>query len=120
MAQLERERDQRMAEVQEIDFDFESGKLSEEDHKRLREAAKAHAIVVLQELETLRGGQTPGADLTVLEGGAPARPASSEAPVPHSAAPAGPLKFCTECGTPTVEGDKFCGHCGVRLRVVNG
>jgi hypothetical protein len=32
-------------------------------------------------------------------------------PVPES----GELAFCTQCGTPTSPGHRFCGHCGHRL-----
>jgi hypothetical protein len=42
--------------IQELDFDFKSGKLSAEDHEALRLRHEAQAAAVLQRIDALNGG----------------------------------------------------------------
>ena len=43
------------AAIQELDFDFQSGKLSAEDHQALRQRQEAHAAVLLQQIDAAQG-----------------------------------------------------------------
>jgi hypothetical protein len=42
------------AAIQELDFDLQSGKISEKDHQALRERQEAHAAVLLQQIDALQ------------------------------------------------------------------
>jgi len=46
--------------IQELDFDFKSGKLSAEDHELLRLRHEAQAAAVLQRIDALNGGGAAG------------------------------------------------------------
>lgn len=43
------------AAIQELDFDFKSGKLSAEDHQTLRRRHEAQAAAVLQRIDEMQG-----------------------------------------------------------------
>jgi hypothetical protein len=85
--ELIRQRDLEMAAVREIDFDHESGKLSDEDHQKLRERHKQAAIVAMQGLAAL--GIDEQAERSVLLSGAAASGAPHAAP--HHEGPPGIL-----------------------------
>ncbi len=62
MQDLVAEKETMYAAIQELDFDFKSGKLSEEDHQSLRQRYEARAATLLQAIDALRaGGEKPGA-----------------------------------------------------------
>jgi hypothetical protein len=54
------------SEIVELDFDRDSGKISSEDHERMRNEAMNEVLVVLQQEESLGG---PHPRPTVVEGG---------------------------------------------------
>jgi hypothetical protein len=47
------------AAIQELDFDLKSGKLSEKDHRLLRERHEARAAALLQQIDALEGQGRP-------------------------------------------------------------
>ncbi len=49
------EKEMAYAAIQELDFDFKSGKLSAEDHALLRRRQEEHAATVLKRLDELQG-----------------------------------------------------------------
>lgn len=56
------EKETMYAAIQELDFDFKSGKLSEEDHQSLRQRYEARAATLLQAIDALRAaGEKPEA-----------------------------------------------------------
>ncbi len=55
LADLVAEKEMVYAAIQELDFDFKSGKLSAEDHALLRRRQEEHAAAVLKRLDELRG-----------------------------------------------------------------
>lgn len=82
-----REREGLYASIHDLDHDFETGKLSEEDHRSLRAELRARAVDLLAEE---RAGGRPPARPEVAEA-APACPACA-APLPPDA------RFCPQCG----------------------
>jgi hypothetical protein len=57
---LQAEKETILAAIQELDFDFKSGKLSAEDHRALRVRHEAQAAALLQRLDELEGVAAPG------------------------------------------------------------
>ncbi len=55
LADLLAEKEMVYAAIQELDFDLKSGKLSAEDHARLRRRQEEHAAAVLKRLDELQG-----------------------------------------------------------------
>jgi hypothetical protein len=113
-------RDRAMAAVKELDFDFQSGKLSDDDYEQLRTQQKALAIAAMQELDALtaaeaRGAGRPGGESVTEAGasvGAAAGAGASDEPRQ--------LRFCPSCGFKLQPGEKFCGGCGIRLPGLDG
>ena len=85
------------AAIREIEFDYQMGKLSEEDFQQLRQQYKDEAIAVLQRLDKAQGKK--------------AKKASGR----NSPADQGVAKFCSQCGTAVTKNDKFCSACGSNL-----
>lgn len=75
--------------IRDVDHDFETGKVSAEDHERLRDELRARALILLEAERS-----TPQA--------APAR-----TPPQTSGCPA--------CGAEPEPGHRFCAHCGQAL-----
>jgi hypothetical protein len=84
------ERNAIVRSLEALDEDFETGKLSAEDHAAMRAELRARAAALLL-----------------------ARPA----PEPrHAAQPAPPApRFCSACGAPVRPIDAFCSQCGNKL-----
>jgi hypothetical protein len=74
--------------IQDLDHDYETGKIEEADHRSLREELRARAVALLR-----------------------AERAGEAAP---KLAAAGP-PACAACGAASREGDRFCSHCGAAL-----
>jgi hypothetical protein len=57
---LQAEKETIFAAIQELDFDFKSGKLSAEDHQALRVRHEAQAAALLQRIDALDGAAAAG------------------------------------------------------------
>ena len=57
--QLEASHRQLLLELQDLEFELQTGKLSPEDHQTMRRRLQGEAVAVLQKLEQSRG-RTPG------------------------------------------------------------
>jgi len=55
MADILAEKETVYASIQELDFDFKSGKLSTEDHQMLRRRQEEHAASILKRIDELEG-----------------------------------------------------------------
>lgn len=97
-----RERQALYDAIRDLDHDFETGKVSEEDHARLRAELRARAVALLARArEAERAARRP----------APAEPGAPPGP---EAGPAPPS--CAACGAAPRPGDRFCARCGAALR----
>ena len=105
-ADLLAERNRIYAALRDLDFDYRTNKVSDEDYARQRHALVAEGVEVLQTLDTLPlDADEDPIEHTVqglLSGDAPA-------------APSGGAVYCPKCGEPARPGDRFCGECGARL-----
>lgn len=125
--------------IRDLDFDYQTGKLAEEDYRQLRAKYAARAVSVMQALDQ-RDEEGEGLALdTVLEQEILearrkiARPAAQtthqadvltcpecgreRAPEDRFCAGCGAslAQLCPDCGAPFDEGDRFCARCGARL-----
>jgi hypothetical protein len=100
------ERDAAYQAIKELDFEHDLGNLSESDYRTLRDRYRGEAAATLQKLDA------------VAE-----KSASTEAPPPAAAAPAGTVSqerteaglTCISCGSRSQPGDRFCAACGGQL-----
>jgi hypothetical protein len=99
-SRLESERDAVLAAIREADFDHETGKLSDEDHRALRAELEERALGAFAALDRAAvppKGQTP--------------PSAGAAAAARGTA----ASFCPACGQRRKDGAEFCGGCGRRL-----
>jgi hypothetical protein len=101
-------RGQALSALGEIEFDRETGKLSEADYQQLHSRYAARAIEILKSEEQTRPKQGP--DLEAMVAARVAALSSGSTP-PAEAAASGPPQ-CSRCG-PRPEPDAvFCSSCG--------
>ena len=132
---LASQRDSLYDAIRDLDFDFQLGKLSENDYTPLREKYKNRAAETLKQIDTLRGeSERADAEAQIETQIAQMRRAKTDAietavaqlrraktdPVEAEiaqvrAARQSENKFCSNCGTPFHSGDLFCAKCGKKL-----
>lgn len=149
--ELLNQKDTLLAQVEILDFDFETGTMPEQDYKQQRRQMVAQAAEILKKLDAYedvpepvvsnRGldndietavaalrrpkvRRTPRADspkaisqpVTAAKSTTVPQP-KPQIPQTTTQAPAtnGRVKFCSQCGQPVDEGDKFCAHCGNKI-----
>jgi hypothetical protein len=96
--------------LQELDFDRETNKVSDEDYAAERYRLVAQGVAVLQRLDALPvPAAAPESD--PIEAAVMAYRGGASAPAPSQAAG----QFCPTCGAAAAAKDKFCGACGARL-----
>lgn len=121
-------RGQALLALKEIEFDRETGKLSDEDYQTLKTRYSARAIALLQADEPAVPTEDAlealiAARVRTLHpvGGAPSCPSCGPRPEPDalfcSACGAGlpGAPRCAACSAPMVPGARFCGECGKPL-----
>jgi hypothetical protein len=96
---LQRQREALYASIRDLDHDYEVGKVEESDYRVLRDSLRARAVATLR-----------------AEREAP-RPEAETEPRADTQATNG---FCTACGAPRRQADRFCSQCGQRLDTDRG
>ena len=133
--ELHSKRDTTYSMLKEIEFDYQSGILNEEDYKDLEARYKRNAISILKDTDGLERKDTGGdieeqvRKLRQVKTSKPAPAAEKQVPMK-----AGNLddemeaeilnlrkgksqnRFCPECGTKSEEADRFCAKCGTKLK----
>lgn len=110
-------RDGVVAALRDLDFDYATEKITEEDFQTQRTVLMAEGVAVLKQLDAL-GVTSPQATLKsddlekAIEQAVAARRSSARAP---AAVQTGAAKFCAQCGAVVRVGDKFCSNCGAAL-----
>lgn len=119
-ADLLAERNRVYSTLRDLDFDYQTHKVSDEDYAAQRRALVVEGVEILQELDALPAlDETPEDDpieaavLAMRSGDAPPAPAQAAAPSVKRGAKAG--SFCPNCGKKVKPKDMFCGSCGARL-----
>jgi rRNA maturation endonuclease Nob1 len=102
---LQRKKEVVLGNIQDLDFEYKCGKLSEEDYNRIRSEMSSEAAVVLQEIEQIESS----ADLDALiRREISARKKKSKA--------AAPTTSCSTCKAVNPATNKFCAECGAKLK----
>ncbi len=97
--ELYSKRDTTYAMLKELEFDFQSGILTEEDYLDLEARYKRKAISILRDADDLEKGSE----------------AEDEIEKQVQELRQGKGRFCTQCGKVFREGDRFCSRCGTNL-----
>ncbi len=138
MRELGSYRDTTYSMIKELEFDYQSGFLGQEDYQELQSRYKKKAVEILKEMDeakgesledeverqvsALRGVQRPAQAAGSPAGAGPVgnAPGSAAAKAPSSGrarpAPAARGAFCTDCGAKVNAGDRFCTACGRALK----
>ncbi len=97
--ELHSKRDTTYSMLKELEFDFQSGILTEEDYRELETRYKRKAISILRGIDDLEEGTNVEDEIEkrVLE----LRQSKG--------------RFCPQCGTKYREGNRFCSRCGASL-----
>lgn len=101
--ELQSQRDTTYSMLKELEFDFQSGVLTEEDYRDLEARYKNKAITILRDMDEATEGTVGIGIEEEIEKEVLALRQKRE-------------RFCTQCGDRVDEGDRFCAHCGARLR----
>ena len=102
---LQRKKEVVLGNIQDLDFEYKCGKLSEEDYQKVRGEMSAEAAMVFQEIETIESS----ADLDALiRREISARKAKAKTALPTAA--------CSTCGAANPTTNKFCAECGAKLK----
>lgn len=60
LAELEVEKARLLGEIHELELDYETGKLSDEDHREIESRLKGRAVEVMRAIDALRNPTGPG------------------------------------------------------------
>jgi hypothetical protein len=100
---LQRKKEILLGNIQDLDFEFKCGKLSDTDYQQVRSEMTADVSVVLEQIEKIE----KALDLDVL--------IRRETGTRKASAKSGPQAFCGSCGAKNPPSNKFCSECGARL-----
>jgi len=115
-----------LIELRDVDFDHDTGKMNDDDHKEQRARLTTKGVEVLRALDALKTQEVaPPVNtldddienlIAVKRGKKVAKPLPSNGKAPHG--DAADKIFCTQCGAPAHADDKFCAKCGAQLQKV--
>lgn len=108
---LQRKKDVVLGNIQDLDFEYQCGKLSDEDYGRIRRELTGEVAGVFDQIDRIESDQDLDA-LIRTEVAARRNRLPSEEPPPGEKRSA---KTCPDCGHRNGAGNKFCAECGIRL-----
>jgi len=100
---LQHERQDIIRAIREIDFDHRTGKINDDDYKRVREEYVQRGAAVLRELNSLEEVNIDEVIETKVAALRKTQDASDS-------------KHCTKCNAIVSDTDKFCPQCGHALK----
>ena len=117
VAALEERKLQLYAGIRELGFDYRMDKLEEADYEQEVERLKAEAGGLVRQIDELRRHPPRGPDELEAEIAAfGERLDGSSTGTGDADAKATVGLFCTQCGAPAGQDDRFCAACGNQLR----
>lgn len=113
LADLILRKDVLLQSIKELEFDYQTGKLSAEDYQRLDNRLRQQAIVLLRRIDETMPATT-NLEATLEEA---IRRRRSATPTPQSVV-AEPILSCPRCNARINKTDKFCRQCGQALAAI--
>jgi hypothetical protein len=101
---LQRKKEVVLSNIQDLDFEYKCGKLSEEDYKQIRAQMGTEAAVVFREIDHIESSQ----DLDAL--------IRREVTLRRHRNAASSQIACSACGISNPTTNKFCAECGAKLK----
>ncbi|MFQ5676248.1 MAG: zinc-ribbon domain-containing protein [bacterium] len=101
-ADLIEKRDSLLAQIKELEFDHEIGKLSTEDFAEMNARYRTEAIAVLHRLDGKHHKKRPAQKLEEELGRLRSKRQKG-------------IRYCSRCGQSTTKNDRFCSSCGQQL-----
>lgn len=89
--------------LRDLEFDYQTGKLSDDDYEGLRAKFTSEASVVLEEIDEMRAAKPSQKTKKGKKAEKTAMTTASDG------------STCDECGFAFKEGDKFCKSCGTKI-----
>ena len=112
--ELSLRRDAALKAVKDLEFDFQTGKISAEDFPAYDRLARQQAIFAIKAVDDYLSAHSPsGSVSSELEDAFEAEIASYRKQT--SSIKNDAFKFCPQCGQPIVPTDRYCRACGVAL-----
>ena len=102
---LQRKKEVVLGNIQDLDFEYKCGKLSEEDYQKIRGEMSAEAAAVFQEIESIESDSDLDA---LIRREVSARKNKSKA--------AESTIDCPSCRAVNPLSNKFCAECGIKLK----
>lgn len=118
LTELVQRKDALLLSIKELEFDYQTGKLSAADYQRLDQRLRHQAIGFLRQLEKdlpTSNSQEAELEAAILRQRQIVDPQSK--PITNGAS-ADTNRFCTQCGAPLTATDNFCAKCGASVRKV--
>jgi hypothetical protein len=101
---LQRKKEVVLGNIQDLDFEYKCGKLSEEDYKQIRAQMGTEAAAVFREIDHIESSQ----DLDAL--------IRRELTLRRHRNAASSQIACSACGISNPTTNKFCAECGAKLK----
>src|SRR5206468_7810381 len=101
---LQRKKDVVLGNIQDLDFEYKCGKLSEEDYRKIRGEMSAEAAQVFQQIDEIESSK----DLDAL--------IRREISARKNKSGAGRVAVCPSCSFQNPITNKFCAECGATLK----
>lgn len=100
LQELQFKRDVTYSMLKELEFDYQSGILSDEDYRELEAKYKQKGISILKSIDALEKASDVEVEIEkqIME------------------LRRGKKRFCPQCGAGYQEGDRFCSQCGTSLK----
>lgn len=103
---LQRKKEVVLSNIQDLDFEYKCGKLSDDDYKKIRSQMGAEAAAVFRQIDDIEATQ----DLDVL--------IRREINLRRNRPAAGAASLnCPACSAANPISNKFCAECGAKLKV---
>ncbi|NIR50666.1 zinc ribbon domain-containing protein [candidate division KSB1 bacterium] len=103
LAELKTQRDNLLTAIKELEFDHQTGKISEQDFAEINAQYRSQAISMMKRIDAL--GANGGRSQKLEEELRRLRSHRKQTGV----------SFCAHCGQSVRAGDRFCCQCGKRL-----
>ena len=100
---LQRKKEVVLGNIQDLDFEYKCGKLSDDDYKKIRSQMGAEAAAVFRQIDEIESTQ----DLDAL--------IRREINLRRNRTAAAQVN-CSACGSVNPTSNKFCAECGAKLK----